>query len=379
MLASAAATWIIIHQATTEPSRSGTIPSPEAVLLTDQVGVSASYGIRYYAGATTNRAGTTFNIKRDDLPTDVREFQFTFQSGRPRQAIRYAILLNADAAMTNATSVNGLGEISASAPGPEIESDCNSIASFPTGQVLSGTVMADQAGVANVSLVGGIGAKYERIGERTAVNVIQLLPGLNSNVNASAGGCNANLVNWEEVGGIAWQSPRYGPGMVTIGDVLTGEFVESSNPPITNARSLTWQLQGPATVTYTLFNTDVQSGHEILLFAAGLIAAAAVALFVEVLKGIGEMFKKTEPEGANQHLSTARGSDAHGESGTPQPTRTPTPIRSRTNRMPSGISESLPHEIPSSGSRQKVEASLIVGALILVAWRRWRKGSRQPS
>jgi hypothetical protein len=368
MVAAVVATWEIVDQTTTEPPRHGSIPNPQIVLLTDRLDVTVSYTIQYYAGSATGPAGTRFNPKADDLPTGVRNVQLTFQTAKPGQTIRYALLLNGDAVMTNATSVDRVGDIDVTTPGREVDSACTAIASFPTAQVISSTVTADQAGTARANLVGGIPetVRYERAGERTAVNVIQILPALGANPHGPTDQCNVNLVNWEQVGGIAWQSPKYGAGTIAVADVSAGAFVESSNPPIINARSLNWQLQGPASVTYTLFDTDVQSGHELALFVAGILAALAAALLVEVTKGIREMFEDGETQdeagdaatGADYRTTNAL-PEQSSEASQTQPEREPRPQSSRILvRRNRNITP----------SRSLTETALLIGAAVLAAW-----------
>jgi hypothetical protein len=107
---------------------------------------------------------------------------------------------------------------------------------------------------------------------------------------ASADGiCTVNLVNWEQVGGIGWRTPTFGSGQVTIGSVPTGQYIESSNPPVVDAQTLAWNLDGPADVSYTLFDSNSQSSHELWLFLAGITAALGATLLVELVKGSSEI------------------------------------------------------------------------------------------
>jgi hypothetical protein len=70
--------------------------------------------------------------------------------------------------------------------------------------------------------------------------------------------------------------------------VPAGQYIESSNPPTVDAQTLQWNLQGPADVSYTLFNSNSQSSHANWLFWAGITAALGATLFIEFIKGSTE-------------------------------------------------------------------------------------------
>jgi len=73
-----------------------------------------------------------------------------------------------------------------------------------------------------------------------------------------------------------------------IGSVPAGRFIESSNPPSVDAQTLSWNLDGPADVSYTLFDSNSQSSHALWLFWAGIAAAVGATIFVEFVKGFAE-------------------------------------------------------------------------------------------
>ena len=296
MLGSGIATWWTITSLTTRPSAGSiVVPAPQMVVLTDRPSATVSYAIHFHSSSTTGPAGSSFKPPVGDMPVGVREIDLTIQAGQPQRDVRFVLLLNADAELENATSVYRLGDIAVTIPGSDIDSSCEAISTFRAKQVLSGIVKADDTGLAKVRLAGGVPPKvrYERSGVRTAVNVMQVLPASNVSPSGAQDGCNANLINWEQVGGIAWNSPILGAGSIDIADVNDGDFVESANPPLTNSRSLSWQFQGSVSVTYTIFHTDAQNSREVYLLITGAVAGLAGALLLEVLKSSFELARST--------------------------------------------------------------------------------------
>ncbi len=288
--AGALAMWFV-HLSEDTPSANFTVPSPQMILLTNQPSASVVYNIGYYQGSFTEPGETQFSAPDSIAPTGTRDMTFTFHVKPGVHLLKFAVLLNSDASMTDATQTQGLGYLDDTVPTGlgEIESPCASVQSFDTAQVLSGVANVDSTGEAIVDIVGGIPnyVQYPSNGDRTPVNVIQMLPNAG---DTAAGTCAANLVNWEQVGGVAWQTPTYLSGQVMIGSVPAGRYIESSNPAVVDAQTLEWDMEGPADVSYTLFDSDVESSHEIWLFWAGIAAAFGATLVVEVIKGSAETF-----------------------------------------------------------------------------------------
>jgi hypothetical protein len=127
------------------------------------------------------------------------------------------------------------------------------------------------------------------------VNVISLLPAIGE---ASPGpeGCIMTLFGWDQVGGEQWYTPVFSSGTILVGQVPGGSFIESANPPVVDTKRLAWQLQGPASVTYTLFDTTLQDVHERRVFLAGAAAALAATLLVEAGKAILELLDGSAKE-----------------------------------------------------------------------------------
>ncbi len=284
-------TALFIHLSEDAPSAHFAVPSPQMVLLTDQPNASVTYSIAYYQASVTNPGRTLFGPADSVAPVGTRRMTFRIHVARGTRHLRFAILLNRDASMTQPTAVKGVGFIDSTVPGGEIQSPCPSILSFGTAQVLSGVTDVDSTGMATVDVVGGVPGyvRYPSNGDRTPVNVLQMLPTAGDTAaSTGAGACAVNLINWEQVGGIGWRTPKVGSGQVMIGSVPAGRFIESSNPPSVDAQTLSWNLDGPADVSYTLFDSNSQSSHALWLFWAGIAAAVGATIFVEFVKGFAE-------------------------------------------------------------------------------------------
>jgi hypothetical protein len=158
---------------------------------------------------------------------------------------------------------------------------------------------------------------YPQSGERRAVNVLRIEAPAANNDATGSGGCHLNLINWEQVGGLDWRTPHVSGGSVLIGDVPAGQFVESANPALTDTQTLSWDLSGPASISYTLFDTSDQAHHEIYVFLGGVLAALAATLLVEVVKAAPEAFSSVEspepPSFAGREPVATRPGSAGGE------------------------------------------------------------------
>lgn len=289
-LAAGGLTGLFVHRSEDAPSANFTVPSPEMILLTNQPGASVTYSILYYQSSVTVPGETQFGPADSVAPLDTRRMIFQIHMRPYVRRLRFAILLNHDAAMTEPTAIKGVGYIDNTVPGGVEQSSCADLLSFSTAQVLSGIVTVDSTGDTTIDLVGGVPGyvRYPSNGDRTPVNVIQMLPSASDVAAPGPKTCTVNLINWEQVGGIYWQTPTIGSGQVSIGSVPAGQYIESSNPPPIDAQSLSWKLDGPADVSYTLFNSNSQSSHAQWLFWAGIAAALGATLLVEFVKGITE-------------------------------------------------------------------------------------------
>jgi hypothetical protein len=286
------------------PVANFTVPSPQMILLTNQPNATVTYTVSYYEGSYTEPGQTLYYGPDSDTPLNTRGLTFDIHVSPHAGPLKFALLLNHDAAMVNATGTQGLGYVDNTAPGEEIQSSCPSLYSFATTQVLSGVVDVDSTGDASISLVGGVPSyvSYPNNGDLIPVNVLQMLPTGGSSLNFGASVCSVNLVNWEQVGGEPWVTPTYGGGQINIGTVPAGLYIESANPPTVDAQTLTWNLQGPADVSYTLFDSGSQSADAIWLFWAGVAAAFSATMFVEFVKGGAETLRvRTEKEVAREN------------------------------------------------------------------------------
>jgi hypothetical protein len=327
-IAAGVLTALFVHFSADTPSANFAVPSPQMVLLTDQSNASVTYSIAYYQGSVTSPGETQFGPADSVAPLGTRRMTFRIHVAPGTHQLRFAMLLNTDASMIEPTAIQGLGFIDATIPAGEIQSPCPSILSFDTTQVLSGVTDVDSTGEATIDVVGGVPGhvRYRSNGDRTPVNVLQMLPVAGDTGASAAGTCAVNLVNWEQVGGIGWQTPTFGSGQVTIGSVPAGQYIESSNPAVVDAQTLAWNLTGPADVSYTLFDSNSQSSHELWLFLAGITAALGATLLVEIVKGSPELVwllsHRGDDTGAGQparpHVSPSPGPNVNGQERAPQ-------------------------------------------------------------
>lgn len=273
------------------PAENFTVPSPQVVFLTNQPGATVTYSVTYYQGSYTEPGQTIYTGPDSDTPLNTRALTFVVHVSPRAGQLKFALLLNRDAAMTDASATRGVGYIDSTVPGGAIQSSCPSLYSFSTNQVLSGVTDVNSTGDADISLVGGIPSyvHYPNNGDLIPVNVLQMLPTGGGSSNSGASACSVNLINWEQVGGVSWETPAYGSGQVSIGSVPPGLYIESANPPTVDAQTLSWNLQGAADVSYTLFDSDSQSADAIWLFWAGVVAAFSATMLVEFIKSCGEM------------------------------------------------------------------------------------------
>ena len=255
-------------------------------MLTDQPGARASYSIEYSSGSFTSPGQSSFEAGGESTPVGVRELDLTFHllSG-PRQ-LRYALLLNTDASVYNATAAQGFGNLEATPPGRELSSPCPSINSFHTAQVLSGVIPVDAAGEAQVKVLGGIqrSVHYPEADERIRVSVLTFLPPIGDAPSSSdETRCTVAVPEWEQIGGRTWFTPTIGTGYVNVGQVPAGDIVESANPPVANPGKLAWVLHGPSSVSYTLLDTSRQNDDTFRLTLAGITAALAASILVALI------------------------------------------------------------------------------------------------
>jgi hypothetical protein len=291
------ATYLLVASVADRHASGALVPDPEMVILTDQPAASANYSIKYSSRSFTSPGQSSLQAGGEPTPLGVREVDLTFRIRPSARQLRYALLLNDDAAVYNATAAQGFGNLEATSPGDELASPCPSISSFQTAQVLSGVIPVDAAGEAQVKVLGGIRRtlRYPEADERVRVSVLTILPPTgDATPTASAETrCGVQLPEWEQIGGRTWFTPMLGTGYVNVGQVPAGDIVESANPPVANPTKLVWILHGPSSVSYTLLDTSAQSDDTFRLTLAGIAAALAASILVAL---IAPYLRSSDPE-----------------------------------------------------------------------------------
>jgi len=294
-------------------------PQPEAVILTNAAGTEVTYAINYYTSSETHSGISTYGTQDQATPINTRVITLNFHGSIPNAKLNWVIIVNNDAVMTQAIADQARGLVQVTQPGASVSASCPGLDGFAAAQVLSGQATLDQDGNASASVVGGVspGVHYPRMGERTVVNVISVLPA--SPKNPSGRECEVTLNGWDQVNGELWRTPHLTGGVVRVGEVPVGSFVESANPPIGDPRRLSWQLQGPADISYTLFDSAQQGQHERRLFYAGAAVALAATLLVETVKAALQVAYSSEERST---ASIRRSLSSHGEVRPPEAQRT---------------------------------------------------------
>jgi hypothetical protein len=246
--------------------------TPDLLLLTSQRSVNVYLTVKYLSHSYSFPAGT-------------RVIQMQFYGGAPHSTLQYSVLLGSNGAETNPVgSLNQ--EFFSGTPGGNSGSDCISPQISGLVQTLYGKVRLDGQGAATVTSSGTLLNQHAYLeeGSNDVVGVIAI----NSPITelAAGGGADETCIfpEWPYLGGVLWYPPSGLTGEVLVGQITSGYDVTSSNPALTDLSTLSWQINGPTAISYTLTNDSAAHRQLVESFLAGVVSALAAALLVETAK-----------------------------------------------------------------------------------------------
>lgn len=277
--------------------------TPQLMFILNERQVALQLQINYYSDYYPSAEELGFGDASGALPTGDREIQMQFIGGKPRSELQYAILLGQGAAESDPIAQQSEILFTGN-PGSVIDADCTSPQTMGVTQVLYGRVMLDSQGNGSVDTIGRLGDQHGYLSDGTN-NVVGLLdivpPVTDIEPPGHLGqGCMLRLPDWPYLGGILWYSPSELSGEVTVGPVGANYRVDSAIPALANSSTLSWTINGPTAINYTLTNTALESLQANKAFWAGIFAALAAAFAVEVVNSVIGVIGLTAPEGSGE-------------------------------------------------------------------------------
>jgi hypothetical protein len=274
--------WLFNVSAPQQPR--GNDATPDMLLLTSERTVGAYVRINYFQWYNSTPESLSFGASSGSFPTGAREIQVQFSGGKPSTALQYAILLGRNGSESNPVGQQNQ-KIFNGSPGGISSSNCVSPQTSGVVQVLYGQVRLNAQGSASINTVGRLMNQHPYLenGSNDVVGVIDV----NTPISAlapSTPGSSCIFPDWPYLGGTAWYSPGNLNGEVTIGSVGNDFSVTSSDPPLVDLATLSWQINGATSISYTLTNNAVAHRQLLESFSAGVVAALAAALALEAIK-----------------------------------------------------------------------------------------------
>src|SRR4051812_26588283 len=111
LLASATGAYILFTDVGGRSARAGRIPQPQIVILTYQPSAAANYNIEYFRGSFPAPGQTTFGPADQSVPRGVRELDLAVTVRPGVHRLHFALMLDDDAAVYNATAPEGFGSV----------------------------------------------------------------------------------------------------------------------------------------------------------------------------------------------------------------------------------------------------------------------------
>lgn len=295
--------YVLLQFSTPQQQPEGDDVTPNMLLLTSQHGIIARVNVNYFKSYQSTPEGMSFGSPSDSLPTGSREIQIQFSGGKPASSLQYSVLLGKNGAEANPVGQQN-EQIFSGTPGGTDASDCVSSQTVGIVQVLYGVLRLDAQGRGVVTTVGKLIDQHAFLKEGASyvVGVIDVNSPI-TDLGSSGPGDTCIFPDWPYLGGVLWYSPTNLSGEVSIGQVASNYNVTSSNPSLTDLSSLSWQINGPTSINYTMIDDTIGRQQLIESFGAGVVAALAAALAVETAKNV--IGKAAEPNEEDLTLGNA--------------------------------------------------------------------------
>lgn len=293
---------VLFDASAPEQRATGNDVTPDMLLLTSQRSVTLNVTIRYYQWHKSDAEGLIYGPPSGSLPTGSREIQIQFLGGKPNSLLQYSVLLGRNGAENNPVGQQNEPVFSGN-PGGTYTSDCVAPQIAGVVQVLYGKVRLNPQGQATIITVGTLVNQHAYL-ENGATDVVGVID-VNSPITAlSPSGPESTCIfpDWPYLGGVLWYSPAAIGGQVSIGQVSDNYDVTSSNPSLVDLSTLSWQINGPASISYTLTDKNIVHRQLTESFIAGVIAALAAALAVEAAKSA--VGKASESDGEDENAES---------------------------------------------------------------------------
>ncbi|MGH3401049.1 MAG: hypothetical protein ACRDRJ_00775 [Streptosporangiaceae bacterium] len=277
----------ILFQLSAPQQRSvGSDVTPDMLILTNQRQVSVYVTVKYFKSYPTDKSALAIGSPSGSFPNGTRFIEIQFYGGKPDSRIKYSVLLGRDGGEKSPVGSQNQQFFSGS-PGSNYRSDCISPQTSGVVQVLYGELVLNKVGRATADSVGPLANQHAYLadGANDIVGVIDINSHITDLATGSAGQA-CIFPEWPYLGGSLWYSPASLSGEVSVGQLGNGYSVTSSNPPLTDLSSLTWQINGATAINYTLTNESLAHRQLAESFLAGVVAALAAAMAVEAAKSL---------------------------------------------------------------------------------------------
>lgn len=298
-------TALILFRASAPIQRAtGSDETPGVIILTNERQAGVIINVNYYQKYNSTPEGLGFFAPSGALPIGVRQIYLQFVNGVPRHHLSYAILLGRNSSETHPIAQQGQ-ELVNTSPGGSLSTGCTSVQTMATTQVLYGRVELNPQGNGSVDTVGKLQDQHAYLtsGQADIVGVLNLntpfAAPLRSRLVPSC-----TFADWPYLAGIRWYSPSNLTGSVNIGPIGSNYTVDSATPALSDLSQLSWQVNGPTSITYTLTDNNVAYRQEAEAFIAGVAVAAGAALAVEAIKSL---FDTAEVADSNSGRSRTTG------------------------------------------------------------------------
>lgn len=266
--------------------------TPQVMFMISERQVALQLEINYYTSYYPSAEELGFGNLSGSLPTGNREIQMQFIGGRPGSELQYTVLLGQGAAESDPIAQQN-EMLATGSPGSMISANCTSPQTMGVTQVLYGRVRLDSQGDGSVDTIGRLSNQHAYLSDGTAnvVGLLDIVPAVTDMESPADFTQGCVFPDWPYLGGVLWYSPAELSGEVTVGPVGGNYSVDSAIPTLSNLSSLSWTINGPTAINYTLTDTALASHEAREAFWAGVLAALAAGFAVEVVNSAVEVFE----------------------------------------------------------------------------------------